>query len=333
MQTRKLGNSGIDVSVVGFGAWAIGGWMWGGSDDRKAIEAIHAALDAGVNLIDTAPAYGFGHSERLIGEAIRGRRDKVVLATKCGIIWDRAEGEFFFEADEKGRASGPGAKKIYRCLRPASIRNELEQSLRNLQTDCIDLYQTHWQDSTTPIAETMAELERLKAAGKIRAIGVSNCTTDHLAAYGDIQSDQEPFSLIDRRIEQGGSLDFCRRKGIAVLAYSPLSNGLLTGKIAPNRQFGPGDLRGGNPRFQPDKLAAVNAALARLQPIADAHGATIAQLIIARTCLVPGITCALCGARNAKQAIENAAAADIALNATETAAIDAAAQECAAIVS
>ncbi len=148
---RKLGKSGMDVSAVGFGAWAIGGWMWGGADEDQAVAAIQAALDHGVNLIDTAPVYGFGRSEEIVARAIHDRRDKVVLATKCGMIWDRKEGEFMFHADHSGIATGAAEKDVYRCLRPDSIRAELELSLRRLKTTHVDLYQTHWQDRPRPL--------------------------------------------------------------------------------------------------------------------------------------------------------------------------------------
>ena len=314
MLMRKLGPSGIDVSAVGFGAWAIGGWMWGGTDDRKAVEAIHAAVDQGINLIDTAPAYGYGHSERVVGEAIHDRRDRVVLATKCGLVWDRKEGTFFFHANDEGATLRPSEKEIYKNLRPESIRREIEQSLRNLRTDHVDLYQTHWQDPSTSMEDTLAELHRLKAEGKIRAIGASNCNLDELKAYGPIDSDQERYSLLDRGIEQSGSLDWCRENRIAVLAYSPLANGLLTGRIRPDRQYGPGDLRKANVRFRPENVDRMNAMLAQLQLMAQRHDATIAQLIIAWTFSQPGLTCVLCGARDAGQAAENAAAGKIVLS-------------------
>lgn len=319
MLYRKLGNSGIDVSAIGFGAWAIGGWMWGGSDEQQAVAAIHAALDHGVTLIDTAPIYGYGHSEEVVAKAIHDRRDKVVLATKCGLIWDREEGEFHFHANQEGVTFRASEKKVYKCLRPESIRQEVEISLKRLGTTYIDLYQTHWQESTTPIADTMAELEKLKSEGKIRAIGVSNANLDHLKAYGPIDSDQEKFSMLDRNLEKNGMLDYCRERNIAVLAYSPLSNGLLTGKIRPDRQFGPGDLRRGNRRFTPANIERVNAALEQLRPIADRHRATVGQLVIAWTYMQPGLTCVLCGARAAEQAIENAAAGHLELSDDEIA--------------
>jgi aryl-alcohol dehydrogenase-like predicted oxidoreductase len=317
MLYRKLGHSGIDVSVVGFGAWAIGGWMWGGADENQAIDAIHAAIDHGITLLDTAPLYGYGHSEELIGKAIQGRREKVVLATKCGLICDRKEGEFFFHADQEGMTFRASEKMVYKCLRPASIRQELEGSLLRLGTTHIDLYQTHWQESTTPIADTMAELLKMKEEGKIRAIGVSNANLDQLKAYGAIDSDQEKYSLLDRNLETNGMLDYCRGQNISVLAYSPLANGLLTGKIRPDRQYGAGDLRRGNRRFTAENITRVNAMLEQLRPMAERHQATLGQLVIAWTIAQPGMTCVLCGARDAQQAIENAAAGNISLSPEE----------------
>ena len=317
MQYRKLGNSGIDISAVGFGAWAIGGWMWGGADDNLAVEAIHAALDHDINLLDTAPIYGFGHSEEVIAKAVRGRREKVVLATKCCLLWDREQGEFHFHTNEEGITFRASEKKVYKCLQPESIRRELECSLTRLGTDYVDLYQTHWQESTTPIADTMAELVKMKKEGKIRAIGVSNANLDQLKAYGPIDSDQEKYSMLDRNLETNGMLDYCRQQNISMLAYSPLANGLLTGKIRPDRQYGPGDLRRGNRRFTPANVEKVNAMLDQLRPIAERHQATVGQLVIAWTAAQPGITCVLCGARNAQQAIENAAAGSIELSPEE----------------
>jgi methylglyoxal reductase len=314
---RKLGSSGIDVSVVGFGAWTIGGWMWGGADQAQAVEAIHAALDEGVNLIDTAPIYGFGRSEEIVGQAISDRRDKVVLATKCCLVWDREEGEFHFHANADGITMRASEKKVYKCLRPDSIRAEVERSLSRLKTDYIDLYQTHWQESTTPIADTMAALMDLKQQGKIRAIGVCNAKVEHLKAYGSIDSDQEKYSMIDRDMERNGSMEYCRQNNISVLAYSPLANGLLTGKIRPDRQYNAGDLRKMNRRFTPAGVERVNAMLEQLRPMAERHQATLGQLVIAWTFSQPGMTCVLCGARDAQQARENAAAGRIVLSGEE----------------
>jgi aryl-alcohol dehydrogenase-like predicted oxidoreductase len=319
---RKLGASGIEISAVGFGSWAIGGWMWGGADEQEAIGAIHAAIDHGITLIDTAPVYGFGRSEKIVAQAIRGRRDKIVLATKCGLVWDREEGEFHFNANQEGITSQPSELKVFKFLRPESIVEEVERSLQRLETDYIDLYQTHWQEATTPIADTMAALLKLKDQGKIRAIGVSNANVDQMKAYGPIDSDQERFSMLDRAMETNGSLEYCRKENIAVLAYSPLANGLLTGNLSPDRTFNPGDLRRDNPRFSPENIRRVNAILGQWQPIAERHNATLGQIAIAWTFAQPGLTCVLCGARNAKQAIENAAAGKIQLSAEELQAID-----------
>ncbi len=314
MRYRPLGNSGIEASVVGLGAWAIGGWMWGGADEQQSIRTIHAALDQGINLIDTAPVYGFGQSEEVVGRAIRNCRQRVVLATKCGLVWDRREGEFFFHADEKRRTDTPAKFQVYRCLRPDSIRRECEESLRRLGTDYIDLYQTHWPDSTTPIEQTVEVLLQLQQEGKIRAFGTSNVSVDQLAAYGGrAASTQERFSMLDRRIEQEGLLEYCRENNIAVLAYSPLEQGLLTGKVGPDRQFPEGDQRRTKPRFSVENRRKAQAMLDRFRPIATRHQATLTQLTIAWTFSQPGLTHVLCGARSPEQVAENAAAASVQL--------------------
>jgi aryl-alcohol dehydrogenase-like predicted oxidoreductase len=315
MRYRPLGQSSIQASAVGFGAWAIGGWMWGGADEREAVRAIQAALDQGITLIDTAPAYGLGLSEELVGEAIAGRREKVVLATKCGLVWHTAGGRFFFNQ---------GGKPVHRYLGGDSIRYELEQSLKRLRTDYVDLYQTHWQDSTTPIEETMTALVDLKRQGKIRAIGVSNASVEDIRQYqrlGPVDADQEKYSLLDRG-QEAALVPYCREQGIAVLAYSPLANGLLTGKIGPEREFSGDDLRRNNPRFSVENRVRIQAMLEQIQPIAGVHGLTLGQLVIAWTLAQPGITHALVGARNPRQAIENAGAADAILSDEELAAID-----------
>jgi methylglyoxal reductase len=316
MRTRPIGQSGIQASVTGFGAWAIGGWMWGGADQDDAIRAIRASIEHGITLIDTAPAYGLGLSEEIVGKAIAGCRDRVVLATKCGLAWHTSKGRLFFE--QAGRP-------VYRYLGAESIRHELEASLKRLGTDYIDLYQTHWQDSTTPIEETMAALMDLKRQGKIRAIGVSNVTVDELREYqrfGPIDADQERYSLIDRGHE-AALIPYCRERGIAMLAYSPLAHGLLTGKIGPERVFRGDDLRRTDPRFSPGMRAKVGAMLDRIRPIAESRGITLAQLAIAWTVAQPGVTHALVGARDPRQAAENARAGAIELTGAEIREIDA----------
>lgn len=316
MRRRQLGQSGLDASVIGLGTWAIGGWMWGGQDERDALRAIHASLDAGVDLIDTAPIYGFGHSESIVGAAIRDRRDEVVLATKCGLVWDDERGEYLFSSDARGVSDSSGGRRVHRLLAPDSVRREIEDSLRRLGTDRIDLYQTHWQEGTTRIEDTMETLLRLREEGKIRAIGVSNASAAQMARYrevGELASDQEKFSMIDRRCEED-QLPYVHSKGMAFLAYSPLALGLLTGRIGPDREFGPGDQRRGHPRFTPKNLNAVRDFARELVPVASNHGATLPQLVLAWTLARQGVSHVLVGARDEGQASENARAGDLELS-------------------
>ncbi len=318
MITREIGRSGIHASAVGLGTWAIGGWMWGGTDEAEAIDAIRSGLDAGITLIDTAPAYGQGLAEEIVGKAIRGRREEVILATKCGLVWHTTKGQHFF--DYEGRP-------VHRYLGRDSIIHEVEQSLRRLGTEYIDHYITHWQDPTTPIEETVAALEELKRQGKIRSIGASNVSADTLEAYaatGRIDAIQEEYSMIVRRIEHS-LLPLCARHSISVLSYSTLALGLLTGRIGPEREFAGDDQRRNNPRLSVANREKVARFKAELDPLAAAHGATLAQIVIAWTLCQPGITFALCGARNPQQATENAAAGRIRLTVEDLARIDAAA--------
>ncbi len=314
---RHIGRSDVSASAVGLGTWAIGGWMWGGTDEQASIRAIDASIDAGISLIDTAPAYGLGRSEEIVGKAIKGKRDKVVIATKCGLNWHSGKGNHFFDQD---------GKPVHRYLGADGIAYELEQSLRRLGTDHIDLYITHWQDPTTPITETVAALEKLKAQGKIRAIGASNISAEDLQHYveaGQLDAIQERYSMIDREIEDS-LLPITRQNDIATLSYSSLALGLLTGAIDPTREFTGDDQRKGNPRFSAanrQKVARLKQAIA---PIAKQHSASMAQIVIAWTLAQRGITFALCGARNAEQALENARAGEITLEAGDLAAIDAA---------
>jgi aryl-alcohol dehydrogenase-like predicted oxidoreductase len=317
MRTRKIGSSGIDASVVGLGTWAIGGWLWGGSDEADSINAIRAALDCGITLIDTAPVYGQGVSEEVVGKAIKGRREQVVLATKCGLVWHETRGTHYFNIGEKA---------VYKYLGADSIRYEVEQSLRRLQTDYIDLYQTHWQDSTAPITETMGALLELKKEGMIRAIGVSNASIEQIKEYeelGKLDSAQERYSMLDRGLEQD-RLPYCREHGISLLAYSPLALGLLTGRIGPEREFEGDDLRKNNKRFSVENRRKVAALLAEFAPVAAVHNATSAQIVIAWTLAQPGMTFVLCGARKPQHASENAKAGDLVLSPEELALMDAA---------
>ncbi|MFI0844644.1 aldo/keto reductase [Mesorhizobium sp. IMUNJ 23232] len=305
------------ASSIGQGTWAMGGWMWGGTDEAQSVKAIRAAIDEGVTLIDTAPAYGLGKAEEIVGEAIAGRRDEVVVATKCGLVWHTDKGTHFF--DEHG-------KKVHRYLGRDTIFYEVEQSLRRLRTDHIDLYITHWQDTTTPVAETMGALLDLKRQGKIRAIGVSNVNPETLKEYmavGPVDAIQERFSMIDRAIE-ADLLPLCRDNNVSVLSYSSLALGLLSGKIGPGRTFEGDDLRKDDPRFSPANLERVAAFMKEIAPVAAAKQATPAQVVIAWTVARPGVTYALCGARNAGQAAENAVAGRLSLSEGEIVLIDAA---------
>jgi methylglyoxal reductase len=290
---------GLPASAVGLGTWAIGGWMWGGTDDAAAEDAIRAGLDAGITLIDTAPAYGLGHAEEVVGRAIKGRRDQVVVATKCGLVWHDQRGPYFFS--QHGLA-------VHRDLSTAAIRHEVEQSLRRLQTDRIDLYITHWQDPTTPIPETVAALKDLQAEGKILAFAASNTSPADFAAYravGGIAAVQEEYSMLQRRIETT-HLSACRENGIAAMGYSVLGLGLLSGAIAADRVFSGDDQRRDDPRFTAENRARVDSLMETIRPIAGHHNASPSQVVIAWTLAQPGLTFALCGARNADQARENA---------------------------
>lgn len=319
IQTRIIGKSGIPASVVGLGTWAIGGWKWGGTDEKQSIAAIHASIDEGITLIDTAPAYGQGLSEEIVGKAIQGRRDKVVLATKCGLVWHTQKGNHFF--DYEGRP-------VHRYLGRESIIHEVEQSLKRLGTDYIDHYITHWQDPTTPIEETMRALEDLKGQGKIRSIGASNVSADNLRAYvaaGQLDAVQEKYSMLDREIEKA-LLPICAEHGVSTLSYSSLALGLLSGRMGPSRVFTGDDLRRDNPRFSLANREKVARLMEAIATIADTHDATSAQIVIAWTAEQPGITFALCGARNPEQARENARAGRIRLSQDETTIISEAAK-------
>lgn len=320
MQYRNLGNTELKIPVVSFGAWAIGGWLWGGTDDDKAIRAIHKAIDLGMNCIDTAPVYGFGHSETIVGEAIKGKRDKVIIATKCGLRWDLNEGEFFF--DTVDRNNNP--LKVYKNLKPKSIRYECENSLRRLKIDVIDLYQCHWPDRTTPLEDTMDILLTLQKEGKIRYIGVSNFTVEMMQTClkkGRIESNQPKYNALERDIEKD-ILPFCREHNISVLAYSPIAQGLLTGKVTLERSFPQGDLRKDKPMFSLVNRRRVLNMLEKVKPIADGYNISLGQLFIAWTIHQPGITTALVGARNEEQVEENAKAGDIALTDSDIQAIN-----------
>lgn len=310
MEKRKLGKSDMDATKICLGTWAVGGgpW-WGDSDDQESIRAIQATVDAGINFIDTAPAYGFGHSEEVVGKAVKGMRDKVIISTKCGLWWKGEEGTPFFEMD---------GYSVRRSLQPKTIRTEIEDSLRRLDTDYIDLYITHWQeegDSPTPIADTIGCLEDLKKEGKIRAIGASNTSLDNIKEYtkhGQLDAIQERYTMLDRTLEPA-YVDLCQKSGVGIMAYSTLEQGLLTGKIGMDAEFGEEEFRS-----QLDWLKQVNRKkvldmLATWEDITKKYDCSLAQLVIAWTTAQRGITYTLVGARKLKHAEENAKAGGLAL--------------------
>lgn len=325
MQLRQLGQSDVKVSPVIFGAWAIGGWMWGGSEEKESIAAIRASVEAGANTIDTAAVYGMGYSEEVVGRAIKGIRDKVIIATKCGMRWDTPEGtDPWQQKDNQGRDI-----IIRKNSRRDSIIHECELSLRRLGVETIDLYQIHWPDVSTPVEESMRAMTQLKEQGKIRAIGVSNYDAKWLAdamKIAPLASDQPPYSLIQRKIEKE-VLPFCRQHNIGLIVYSPLERGLLAGAVGPDRKFPPGDHRAGHKYFSVENRNRVLTALEKIKPIAQRHRASLAQLAINWTVHEPGITAALVGARNAEQATHNAQALQFKLTDDERAQIRAAFDE------
>jgi len=316
MEYRQLGESKLSASAITFGAWAIGGWMWGGAERKDAVEAIRASYDHGVTSIDTAPIYGQGLSEEIVGEALVGiPRDRVQIMTKYGMRWDVRLGEFAFKSqDNSGRPL-----EIFKYAGKDGIVKECEDSLRRLRTDYIDLYQIHWPDSTTAVSETMEAVASLLKQGKIRAAGVCNYNRTLMKEAEktlSLASDQVPFSMVNRDIEEE-LVPWCREHKKAILAYSPLQRGLLTGKIRPGHSFGEGDTRAGSRFYKSDNIVNINAFLDKLRPLAEAKSATLAQLVIRWTLERPGITIALVGARDAAQAVQNARAIDVKLTPEE----------------
>lgn len=316
MKYRKLGKTDLDLSVVTFGAWAAGGWMWGGTEQNDSVSAIHVSYDLGVTTIDTAPAYGQGLSEQIVGEAIKGiPRGSVQILTKYGLRWDLEVGEFFFSSkDNDGNDI-----KVYKNARKESIVKECEDSLRRLGTDYIDLYQIHWPDGTTHIEETMEAMLQLKKQGKIREAGVCNYNVGQMEAAEKIislASNQVPYSMVRRDIEQD-VVPYCVQNDMGILAYSPLQRGLLTGKMKSGYEFGEGDTRANERYFTDENIKRTNDFLRRIKPIADDKNATLTQLVIRWTLQRPGITIALVGARNPEQAAQNAKATNLTLSESE----------------
>jgi len=304
MNYVELGKSGVKVTPIIFGAWAIGGWMWGGADKKDAISAIHKSLDMGLSSIDTAPVYGFGLSEKIVGEAIKGIRGEVQILTKYGLLWDKKIGKFYFPSvNNEGKPVS-----IYKYAGKESVIHECEQSLKRLNTDYIDLYQIHWPDPTTPIAETTDAVSKLIKDGKIKAAGVCNYNVEEMKiadASINLTSNQVPYSMLKRDIEND-LIPWCIEHKKSILAYSPLQRGVLTGKFKPGHHFNPGDNRPSLPWFKDANIIKTNELLEKITPLARSKNASLAQLVLRWTMQMPGITTVLAGARNVEQVKENA---------------------------
>ena len=310
MHYRALGSSGIDASLVGLGTWLTGVE----ADEKASIRVIHAALDAGITLIDTAPSYGWGRAEEVLGRAVRGRREQAVIATKCGIWWADARGSF------NGQKEG---RDTYICLQAETVRLEVEASLKRLKVDAIDLLQVHKpaiEPQLTPIEETMGCLMDLKREGKVRAIGVSNVSMDQLdtyRTYGELDTQQFHYNMLNRRPERS-FLPYCHDQNIASLTYTSLEQGLLTGKVTLDRQFEQEDFRRDvgqwMPWFKPENLTRLLATFTGWQELLEHYQCSITQLVIAWTALEPRASHVLCGSRSADQVLENAGGGDIVLS-------------------
>ncbi|MGM0675700.1 MAG: aldo/keto reductase [Spirochaetota bacterium] len=313
MKQITIGSSGIEASAIGLGAWAIGGDSnWGPSDDNESVRTIQRARDLGITLVDTAPAYGLGHSEEIVGKALQGRRDEFVLSTKCGLRWDIDEGYLQMERD---------GIKLMRNTRPESLKNEIEFSLRRLNTDYIDIYIVHWQehpDFPSPIEDTMGFLMDLKAQGKIRAIGASNLSREQFNQYvknGELDLIQEKYSMLDRGAEET-FFDLCAEHNVTFQPYSPLERGVLTGKYGPDTPVGEGLAKKKIKWFEKENLAKITALQQKWEPLQRKYDCTMTHLVIAWTAAqgVGHSINVLCGARKPWQIEENAGGGLISLD-------------------
>jgi aryl-alcohol dehydrogenase-like predicted oxidoreductase len=283
MEYSKIPDVPLDASRVGLGTWAMGGYQWGGTDDNESVRTIHEALDLGINLIDTAPAYGFGHSENVIGRAIaeHGQRDKVILVTKCGL-------------ERIGDA-------LFRNSSRQQLVSEVDVSLKRLQTDYIDLYLIHWPDHDTPIDEAAQAMGDLQRAGKVRAVGVSNYSIDDMERFGKttrLASDQPPLNLFEREA-QSVVLPWCQKRNVATLTYGALCRGLLTGTIDRSTKFEGDDLRKTDPKFLAPRFAHYLEAVTLLERYArDRYGKSVLALAVRWVLDQPGVSVALWGARH-----------------------------------
>jgi aryl-alcohol dehydrogenase-like predicted oxidoreductase len=286
MEFTPISGTEFTASRIALGTWAVGGTMWGGSEEQESVRTIHAALDRGINLIDTAPVYGFGRSEEIVGKALaqNGRREKVILATKVGIEWRNGS--------------------LVRNTSRERILREVEDSLRRLQTSYIDIYQVHWPDPLVPIEETAETMSRLFQEGKIRAVGVSNYSPqqmDRFRAVAPLHTDQPPYNLFERQIDRD-VLPYLRENGISTLVYGPLCRGLLTGKMKSDTQFTGDDLRKVDPKFQPPRFEQYLRAVELLDQFAQKnYGKRVIDLAIRWALDQPGVSVALWGARHPEQ--------------------------------
>lgn len=312
VNTRPFGNTGMTITRVGLGTWAIGGgnwaFAWGSQDDQQSIAAIHRALDLGINWIDTAAVYGLGHSEEIVGQAVKGRSERPFIFTKCSLVWDQS-------------------RTVSNSLKADSVKRECEASLRRLGVDAIDLYQIHWPNPEPEIEEGWAAMAELKREGKVRHIGVSNFNVaqmERAQRIAPVETLQPPYSLIERGIERD-ILPYCQQHNIGVIAYSPMASGLLTGKMTAERVTGmeQDDWRRNDEQFQEPRLSR-NLELADvLRRIGERHHVSTGAVAIAWTLRHPAVTAAIVGARRPDQIDETVAAANLELTGDDFAEIDA----------
>ncbi|BCL80590.1 oxidoreductase [Ktedonobacteria bacterium brp13] len=297
VETRQFGNTGMNITAVGFGAWAIGGgnWEfgWGAQDDQESIDTIKKAIDMGINWIDTAAVYGLGHSEEIVGKAIKGMNQRPYIFSKCSMRWDNE-------------------RKIYRSLKAASLREEIENSLRRLDIDALDLYQIHWPDPEDEIEEGWSTLVELKKEGKVRHIGVSNFSVEQLQRaekIAPVETQQPPYSIVEPTYETE-ILPYCKQQNIGVIVYSPMFSGLLTGKMTAERvaQMPQDDWRRTNPEFQGERLTRNLQLTELLSEIGRGYNVTPGVVAVAWTLYNPAVSAAIVGARRPSQVEETSAA-------------------------
>ena len=305
MNTIKIGKSDINTPFMAMGTWAIGGGTaWGENDDKLSVRTIDEAIDCGITWFDTAPVYNLGHSEEVVGKALKGKRHNVLISTKCGLEWDY-ETPVFHKVME--------GRNVYRDLSAKGIRKNLEDSLRRLQTDYIDIYYTHWQTpdfALYPLEETVGVLTELKKEGKIRAIGASNVTEDIIKGYcslGQLDVIQEKYSILDSHI-RSELAQVCEENKVSIQAYSPLAQGLLTGKVKADVKLAKGDVRNRNRFFSPENLPKVMRLLEHWEPLCLKYNCTMSNLVIACTAKTIDGLHVLCGARKPEQIRDNSGA-------------------------